>query len=142
MACLERLQQGAEPFYSGMIGSRRRVNALKEALIAKGYDAARVNRTHTPIGLSIGAVTPAEIAISITAELVACKRLRQGDAASHISRLDMDMHVLHTLAEEKDVPKAMVTVVAAKGVGAARPRRQNAGVSRSPNRRQHRRRLQ
>ena len=115
MACLERLQQGAEPFYSGMIGSRRRVNALKEALIAKGYDAARVNRTHTPIGLSIGAVTPAEIAISIMAELVACKRLRQGDAASHISRSDMDMHVLRTLAEEKDVPKAIVTVVAAKG---------------------------
>jgi xanthine dehydrogenase accessory factor len=115
MACLERLQQGAEPFYVGMIGSRRRVNALKETLIEKGCDAVRLNRTHTPIGLSIGAVTPAEIAVSIMAELVACKRLRQDDTASYTSRSDIDMHVLHTLAEEKDVPKAIVTVIAVKG---------------------------
>lgn len=115
MTCLKQLQQGPEPFYVGMIGSRRRVAALKDALIEEGCDADRVNRTHTPIGLSIGAVTPAEIAISILAELVSSKRLRQGEKARHISRADVDMQVLRTLADEREVPKAIVTVVAAKG---------------------------
>ncbi len=115
MACLEQLQKSAEPFYVGMIGSRRRVHALKDALAEQGYDADRLNRTHTPIGLSIGAVTPAEIAISIMAEVIACKRLRQGEGLRSVSRSDIDMQVLRTLADEKDIPKAVVTVIAAKG---------------------------
>ncbi len=112
MLCMEMLLQGDEPHYVGMIGSRRRVGALKAALKEAGYDAERIDRTHTPIGLSIGAVTPAEIAVSILAELIACKRL---GAAGTASRSDIDMQVLRTLAEEKDVPKAVVSVVAAKG---------------------------
>lgn len=114
MACLSRLQQGREPCYVGMIGSRRRVGALKQVLIEEGYDADRINRTHTPIGLPIGAVTPPEIAVSIMAEIIACKRLRDGKN-NHASRADVDMQVLRLLAEEKDVPKAIVTVVSAKG---------------------------
>ena len=114
MACLKQLQQGPEPFYVGMIGSRRRVIALKEALIEEGCEAGRVNRTHTPVGLAIGAVTPPEIAISIMAEIIACKRLRNGKE-SPARRSDVDMHVLRLLAEEEEVPKAIVTVVSAKG---------------------------
>ncbi len=114
MVCLKQLQQGPEPFYVGMIGSRRRVGALKEALIEEGCDAERINRTHTPIGLAIGAVTPPEIAISIMAEIITCKRLRDGKE-SRTRSSDVDMQVLRLLAEEKDVPKAIVTVVSAKG---------------------------
>ena len=115
MTCLRQLQRGAEPGYVGMIGSRRRVGALKQALIEEGLDTDRINRTHTPIGLSIGAVTPAEIAVSILAEIIACKRLRQGENNRRISRSDTDMPVLRVLAAEGDVPKAVVTVVDAKG---------------------------
>ncbi len=112
MLCMEKLLLGTQPLYAGMIGSRRRVRALKEALREKGYDADRISRTHTPIGLPIGAVTPAEIAVSILAELIACKRLGTEKQAG---RGDSDIQVLRTLAEEKGVPKAIVTVVAAKG---------------------------
>ena len=112
MLCMEKLLQGTEPYYTGMIGSRRRVSALKEALIENGYDENRISRVHTPIGLSIGAVTPSEIAVSILAELIASKRLRTEGQGS---RGDTDMHVLRTLADGKDVPKAVVTVIAAKG---------------------------
>ncbi|MDR1320659.1 MAG: XdhC family protein [Gracilibacteraceae bacterium] len=116
--CLEQIHRGAEPFYVGLIGSRRRTGALKVELIANGFDADRVSRTKTPIGLAIGAITPAEIAVSIMAELIAAKRLRggqDGPPAAQISRSDIDMNVLQTLAAEKDIPKAIVTVIAAKG---------------------------
>ena len=112
MLCMEKLLQGTEPLYVGMIGSRRRVKALKDTLIEQGYDKDRMNRVHTPIGLPIGAVTPAEIAVSILAELIACKRL---GTEKHGRRSDVDMQVLRTLAEEEAVPKAIVTVIAAKG---------------------------
>ncbi|MEL7608890.1 MAG: XdhC/CoxI family protein [Bacillota bacterium] len=115
MECLRRLEKGPKPFYVGMIGSKRRVNTLKAALIEEGCDADWINRAHTPIGLPIGAVTPEEIAISILAEIILCKRLRYNGASRNISRSDMDLKVLKTLAAEKDVPKAIVTVVAAKG---------------------------
>ncbi len=115
MACLEQLQQGPEPFYVGMIGSRRRVTALKQALVEKGCDPKRLNRTHTPIGLSIGAIKPAEIAVSILAEIIACKRLSRGGEAGGANRSDIDLNVLRLLAEERDVPKAIVTVISARG---------------------------
>ena len=61
---------GAEPAYVGMIGSRRRVRAAFEQLAAEGFDEERLARIHAPIGLDIGAETPAEIAVAITAEMI------------------------------------------------------------------------
>lgn len=116
--CLEQLLEGVEPFYTGMIGSRRRVGALKELLIEAGYDPARLSRIHTPIGLAIGAVTPEEIAVSILAELIACKRRvpeAGAEGARHISRSDVDFDVLRLLAEETEEPKTIVTVISSKG---------------------------
>jgi xanthine dehydrogenase accessory factor len=116
-ACLLALGRGAEPFYTGMIGSRRRVAALKAGLIEKGYDSARLSRVHTPIGLAIGAVTPEEIAVSIAAELIACKRIsaNQTTGGNFTNRSDVDISVLRALANETDEPKAIVTVISAKG---------------------------
>ena len=44
----------------------------------EGFDPEKIGRIHMPIGLSIGALTPAEIAISIMAELVQVKRQSDG----------------------------------------------------------------
>jgi xanthine dehydrogenase accessory factor len=57
--------------YIGMIGSKRRVRAVFELLEReKGIDPARFERVYSPIGLDIGAETPAEIAVAIIAEIV------------------------------------------------------------------------
>jgi xanthine dehydrogenase accessory factor len=60
--------------YVGLIGSRAKVVRICDALLAEGMPAECLERVHAPIGLDIGAVTPAEIAISILAELIAVRR--------------------------------------------------------------------
>ena len=60
--------------YLGLIGSRAKVARIRTALLAEGMPAECLDRVHAPIGLDIGAVTPAEIAISILAELIAVRR--------------------------------------------------------------------
>ncbi len=71
--CL-RVALGRELRYLGMIGSRRRVGRIRERLLEEGAPAERLARLHAPIGLRIGAETPAEIAVSILAEIVAVRR--------------------------------------------------------------------
>jgi len=56
--------------YIGMIGSRRKRDAVYEALLKEGFTRADVERVHSPIGHDIGAETPEEIAVSIVAELI------------------------------------------------------------------------
>jgi xanthine dehydrogenase accessory factor len=62
--------------YLGLIGSRAKVTRLFEALAAEGMPAECLRRVFAPIGLDIGAVTPAEIAVSILAEMIALRRGR------------------------------------------------------------------
>jgi len=57
--------------YIGMIGSRRRIRAVFELLEKEqGIPAAKFDRVYAPIGLNIGAITPAEIAVCIMAEII------------------------------------------------------------------------
>ncbi len=56
--------------YIGMIGSRKKRNAIYVALRQQGVTQRELDRVHCPIGLSIGADTPEEIAVSIVAELI------------------------------------------------------------------------
>ncbi len=73
--CLRRvLAAGARPAYVGLIGSRRRVRAAFLALRRAGVADAELARLYAPIGLAVGAETPAEIAVSIAAELIAVRR--------------------------------------------------------------------
>jgi xanthine dehydrogenase accessory factor len=60
--------------YLGLIGSRAKIARIYEALLAEGMPSECLQRVHAPIGLDIGAVTPAEIAISILAQLIAVTR--------------------------------------------------------------------
>ena len=60
--------------YVGMIGSKRKTIAIFRELTQEGIPAKLFDRVHAPVGLDIGAVTPEEIAIAITAELIAARR--------------------------------------------------------------------
>lgn len=56
--------------YIGMMGSRKKRDTIFKKLIAKGHDKQELARVHCPIGLPIKAETPAELAVSIIAELI------------------------------------------------------------------------
>jgi len=60
--------------YVGMIGSRRKVIEISKVLQEEGLPAHLFDRVHAPVGLDIGAITPEEIAVAITAELIAVRR--------------------------------------------------------------------
>ena len=70
---------GSDAAYIGMIGSRRRVKEVFRHLASAGIPEAWTARVHAPIGLDIGAETPAEIAAAIVAELVQVRRARARD---------------------------------------------------------------
>jgi xanthine dehydrogenase accessory factor len=65
---------GTPARYIGMIGSRRKVVSVYKALEKEGRALDKFERVHAPVGLEIGALTPEEIAVSITAELIAVRR--------------------------------------------------------------------
>jgi len=68
--------------YLGLIGSRAKVARIFDALEAEGMPLECLQRVHAPIGLDIGAITPAEIAVSILAELIAVRHGRDVSAVS------------------------------------------------------------
>ena len=68
--------------YLGLIGSRAKVARLYAAMEAEGMPQECLERVHAPIGLDIGAVTPAEIAIAILAELIAVRHGKDVTAVS------------------------------------------------------------
>jgi xanthine dehydrogenase accessory factor len=57
--------------YVGLVGSRRKIKIIVEALLKKGLPPAAFEKLYAPIGLSIGSETPEEIAISVAAEMIA-----------------------------------------------------------------------
>jgi xanthine dehydrogenase accessory factor len=62
---------GSPAFYIGALGSRKTHAARLERLKAEGFAEADLARIHAPVGLTIGAISPGEIAVSIMAEIVA-----------------------------------------------------------------------
>lgn len=59
--------------YVGMIGSKKKRDKIYDSLLANGYSQSDIDRCHCPIGLTIGAQTPEEIAVSIGGELIQVK---------------------------------------------------------------------
>ncbi|MDR1712599.1 MAG: XdhC family protein [Coriobacteriales bacterium] len=118
--CLQGVLAGSQPAYTGMIGSRRRVAIVLDQLRQAGFDAARIERVHSPIGLRIAAVTPAEISVSILAEMIAVRR--GGDAAGGVSEnsarsgavQSCDLEVVRALAGGA-MAEALVTILRTDG---------------------------
>ena len=59
--------------YIGMIGSRQKRNTIYQNLVIEGFTEEKLRCVHAPIGMAINAETPAEIAVSIVAELIAVR---------------------------------------------------------------------
>ena len=101
-----------------MIGSRKRVRELKDTLEEEGISRKWLDWIHTPVGLDIGAITPEEIAVAILAEAIQVKR-KPEDEARRVSQSDIDMEVIHDLAEPEekfaDQKKAVITILSTKG---------------------------
>ncbi len=113
--CLRTVLRGTEPSYLGMIGSRRRTTAMLKMLEEEGFDPAALGRVHTPIGLEIGALTTAEIAVSICAELVQHRRsLPERTGEPCLEQTNTDPALLRFMAEGGE-PAALMTVVGTSG---------------------------
>jgi len=107
--CLENIIK-KENAYIGMIGSKLRVEKVLNYLEEKGIEREKLGNVHTPIGLKIGAETPAEIAVSIMAEIIEVKNKEIG-VETYTDELIQSM----TDDKYNDIPKALVTIVSRKG---------------------------
>ena len=111
--CLRMLWEKEPPAYLGMIGSRRRVAGLKDVLEEEGISRKWLDNICTPIGLKIGAITPAEIAVSIMAEVISYKRMPE--IARHpVNDSDLENDMITYLAKNTK-PQAVVTIVSSMG---------------------------
>ena len=96
--------------YIGMMGSRRRVGIVKEQLEQSGVKKALLDKVHTPIGLSIGAETPEEIAVSIMAEIIQVKNTEK-----RMASYDEKLLAHLTSAADRTKDKVLATIVSRKG---------------------------
>jgi xanthine dehydrogenase accessory factor len=78
-----RAALAADCFYVGALGSRKTHGKRIERLMGEGASAAELERIHAPVGIDIGAQSPAEIAVAILAEVIAA--LRRGRQAERIA---------------------------------------------------------
>src|SRR6266542_1827939 len=89
--------------YIGMIGSKRKTITIFRELVKEGLPEQLFERVHAPVGLDIGAITPEEIAVAITVELVSARR-RVERPLPHMSWFhsrQMDTHEVKAKVEEE-----------------------------------------
>ena len=73
--------------YIGMIGSRRKIAIIFQAMLKEGFTEKDLQRVHAPIGLNIGGETPQEIAVSIIAEMIQVRSGRYVAQARDLYRI-------------------------------------------------------
>ncbi|MDO4487155.1 MAG: XdhC family protein [Bacillota bacterium] len=119
--CLREIFKGTQPAYLGMIGSRRRVAGLFSLLEEEGYKHELVSSVHAPIGIDIKAVTPAEIAISICAQLVEQRRKNEiKEPAEVLAQKNVDLDMVEFLVEGEGA-KAVMMVLESGGSTPVKP---------------------
>jgi xanthine dehydrogenase accessory factor len=93
-----------------MIGSKVRVKKVLDYLADKGIDRGKLDKIYTPIGLDIGAETPAEIAVAIIAEIIQVKN-------KGINSNEYSQEIIEGILNEKykNMKKALVTIVSRRG---------------------------
>ncbi len=112
--CLRVILKEEMPRYVGLIGSKRRVQGLFDLLEEEGFKREWMDQIHTPIGLSIGAITPDEIGISILAELIQCRNANmKGKEKGILEQTNCDPALLEYLASDEE--KALALVVERRG---------------------------
>ncbi len=106
--CLRQLLT-REYAYLGMMGSRSRVRKIKEQLREEGFAEERIERLHAPVGLPISAVTPAEIGVSVLAEVIQEKNQKKRQVAYEKELADW------LFSEEHRQSAVLATIIARKG---------------------------
>ena len=114
--CLRTILAGTFPRYLGMIGSKRRVAGLFQLLKDEGIPGGVLADIHAPIGLPINALTTQEIAVSIVAELVQCRRrdTPRRSGSTILATEDIDLSVLEFLSCSQE-SKALLMVIETSG---------------------------
>ena len=107
--CLEKIIN-KENAYIGMIGSKVRVKKVLTTLEGEGILREKLDKVYTPIGLKISAETPEEIAVAIIAQIIEVKNKETGSSAYSDELFDALLN-----EENKEIPKAMVTIVSRRG---------------------------
>ena len=93
--------------YCGMIGSRSKIKVVFDDLLKSGYSEEKLKTVHSPIGLSIGANTPEEIAVCIAGEMILVKNAKNRGS-------EWDASLCEAI-ETADEPYAMVTLIEKNG---------------------------
>ncbi len=95
--------------YTGMMASRGRAARMRSLLLEQGFSKEKVEELRTPIGLSIHAKTPEEIAISVIAQMIEVKNSSGGGAFWDREILDAMIH------KETEEPWILATIIRRSG---------------------------
>lgn len=116
---------GSKAAYIGMVGSTRRIVAMKEYLQDQGLTAELLGKLHSPIGLAIGAETPAEIALSIISEVVKTRRLEQVIVDRKKGEHEIEASVIEKMVSievsHSDQPVVLATIIEVRGSAPRKP---------------------
>ena len=94
--------------YVGMIGSRRHAQFVKEKLLGEGISQELIDSIYTPIGLDIGAETPEEIAVAISAELIEVKNRKRRN-------FGFTKDVMKAITDGERGPAVLATIISRAG---------------------------
>lgn len=107
--CLEIIL-GYKYGYIGMMGSRGRVQRVKNGLYEAGFSENAIESLHAPIGIHIKAETPEEIAVSIMGEIILEKNLKDADNVVY-----EDIIEVLKANQERHIPSVLATIVSRRG---------------------------
>ena len=111
--CVKALLRQPQTRYLGMVASKKRASEMLDRLRGEGADPRRVAAIQSPAGLSIGAATPGEIAVSVMGQIISFRRQKAG-GGKPLPKTDGEARTIEAAAQEPG-QWAMATVVEAQG---------------------------